>query len=517
MPFTKTSAWQTPHPADRIAGEFGLAARRRCVKNPQRHMKSFHPLFPPGLLASCTSAARAGTCCPRKWIAVAAVFLVACLDNTVSPALAAEARPNIIVVLADDFGWGDVGSYGSKTPTPELDRMAREGTRFTQFYVASPICSPSRAGLLTGQFPARWRITSFLQTRRGNRACEQDDFLSPRAPSLPRALKAAGYATAHIGKWHLGGGRDVTNAPPFSAYGYDVGLGTYESPEPAAEITATNWIWSARDRVKRWDRSRWMVDQTIRFLDAHTNQPCFVNLWLDDTHTPWIPSAQVQNNPGRRDTQRNFRLVLEEMDRQIGRLLAALRDTGAASNTLVIFLGDNGPLPTFNQDRTAGLRGSKLSLYEGGIRVPCLAWWPGRIPAARANTNTVLSSLDLFPMFLRLAGADAAGLSFDGEDLSAALLGQTPERRRALFWEYGRNTNSFAFPRAPQQRSPNVAVREGPWKLLIQSGGTGAELYNVVADRNEATNVISAHSAVAARLTRTALDWRRSLPEPERK
>jgi arylsulfatase A-like enzyme len=160
--------------------------------------------------------------------------------------------------------------------------MAREGTRFTQFYVASPICSPSRAGLITGQFPARWRITSYLQTRKGNRECEQADFLATNAPSLPRVLKAAGYATAHIGKWHLGGGRDVTNAPKFAAYGYDAGFGTYESPAPHPDITTTNWIWTPRDKVKRWERTRWMVDRTLEFLRTHPGQPCFVNLWLDD-------------------------------------------------------------------------------------------------------------------------------------------------------------------------------------------------------------------------------------------
>jgi arylsulfatase A-like enzyme len=126
-------------------------------------------------------------------------------------------RPHIIFILTDDFGWGDLGSYGGHfVPTPHLDRMARKGIRFTQFYVASPICSPSRTGLTTGMFPARWRITSFLQTRKGNAACEQADYLDSGAPSLARLLKSSGYATAHIGKWHMGGGRDVSTGEPFS-------------------------------------------------------------------------------------------------------------------------------------------------------------------------------------------------------------------------------------------------------------------------------------------------------------
>ena len=426
---------------------------------------------------------------------------------------AAEQRPNIIFILADDLGYGDLSCYGGEVPTPNLDRLAREGTRFTQGYVASPICSPSRAALITGQHPARWRITSYLQTRKGNRACEMADFLDPKAPSLPRALKAAGYRTAHVGKWHLGGGRDVTDAPAFKEYGYDVGFGTYESPEPHPSITATNWIWSMHDPVKRWDRTKWMVDRTVEFLRAHTNAPAFVNLWLDDPHTPWIPSEeQVQKRGPQGETKENLRKVLIEMDRQVGRLLAELRDAKLAEKTVVIFMSDNGPLPTFKQSRTANLRGSKLSLYEGGVRVPLIAWAPGRIPAGRVDERTVFSSLDMFPTFCELAGAPIpTDAPPEGRSMTAALFGKSIDRTTPLFWEYGRNTNSFGLPRGAN-RSPNVAMREGDWKLLVNADGTGTELYDLKKDPREESNLADKETARSARMKAAALEWRRSLP-----
>ncbi|HKQ36447.1 MAG TPA: sulfatase-like hydrolase/transferase [Verrucomicrobiae bacterium] len=428
---------------------------------------------------------------------------------------AAAERPNILLVLADDFGYGDVSAFGGAVPTPQIDRLAREGTRFTQFYVASPICSPSRAGLITGQFPARWRITSFLQTREGNSGCEQADFLDTNAPSLPRTLKAAGYATAHIGKWHLGGGRDVTNAPKFAAYGYDVGFGTYESPEPHPDITATNWIWSTYDRVKRHERTRWMVDRTLNILRERKGTPCFINLWFDDTHTPYVPSREQlvaagvkTENPSERQ---KYRAVLVEMDKQIGRLLDGLRASGA-TNTLVLFLGDNGALPAFG-NRNGALRASKLSLYEGGIRVPFIAHWPGHIPAAIANTTSVVAAVDFFPTLCAITGATPPkGIKFDGEDISKALFGRGFIRTKPLFWEYGRNTKWFKFPAAARDHSPNVAIRDGPWKLLVNDDGTNPELYNVIADPSETTNCARTEAAATRRFTEAALTWRQSLP-----
>jgi arylsulfatase A-like enzyme len=438
------------------------------------------------------------------------------------PAIAAAQedlkQPNVILILADDLGRGDLSCYGGKTPTPNLDRMAKEGVKFTRYYAGSPICSPSRCALLTGQYPGRWRITSFLQTRAGNKACDQDDFLDPQAQSLPRILRMAGYRTIHIGKWHLGGGRDVVAAPKFAAYGYDSGFGTWESPEPHKDLTARDWIWSAEEKVKRWNRTAWMVDRTLDVLREHPDRPCFVNLWLDDPHTPWVPTSDDQQvgkggkGAGKGDTPERLKKVLTEMDQQIGRLLAALRERKSDRPTLVIFLSDNGPLPTFDRARTAGLRGSKLSLYEGGLRVPCIAWAPRLVPSGVTNDTTVLSAVDLFPSLCTICRtAPPKGYKSDGEDLSPALLGQGPRRTKALFWEYGRNDKSFAFPKG-DDRSPSVAVRDGDWKLLVNADGTGVELYNLASDENETMNVANMRPDIAKRLTDLAVRWRRSLP-----
>ncbi|AMY10700.1 Arylsulfatase [Luteitalea pratensis] len=416
-------------------------------------------------------------------------------------------KPNIIVILADDLGPGDVGVYGGTlVPTPRLDALAAEGTRFTQYYSASPICSPSRAALITGQHPARWRITSFLQTRQGNAGAEMADSLDPRAPSLPRALKAAGYATAHIGKWHLGGGRDVTAPPKFAAYGYDEGVGTYESPEPHPDITSTNWIWADQDAVKRWERSAFFVDRTLDFLDRHQGTPAFVNLWLDDPHTPWVPDASSD----RKETPANLKPVLAEMDRQIGRLLDGLKARGLENDTLVIFASDNGALPTFDGQRSAPYRGHKLALYEGGIRMPFIVRWPGHVPAGRVDSRSVLIAQDLFPTLSAVAGAALPrDARLDGRNVLQAWRGRPLPSHGPLFWEYGRNDEFFKFG---PDRSPSLAVRRGDWKLLINPDGSRAELYDLATDPKESSNRAADKPDVVTALTDLVMAWRASWP-----
>ena len=453
------------------------------------------------------------------------ILLALAASDVAVAAQTGSSKPNILFILVDDMGWGDLGANGGAgVPTPRMDQLASEGMRFTQFYTASPICSPSRCGFITGQFPARWRITSYLQTRAGNRECEQADFLDPKAPSLVRAFKAAGYATAHIGKWHLGGGRDVTDAPKFAAYGYDLGLGTYESPEPAAALGLKSVPWSREtepQQVKRHDRTRWMVDETLTFVKQHAAQPWLVNLWLDDIHTPFVPSDEQRAAAGEGVGTAEYRAVLRDTDRQIGRLLDGLRDLNLDANTLVILAGDNGPQPSFDRKRTAGLRGMKWSLYEGGIRTPLVVRWPGIVPAGAVNSGTVVSAVDFLPTLCSLASVPAPyGVSFDGEDLSAAFRGGKQTRTKPLFWEYGRKPaakgakglRAFPYPSEPDSKSPNVALRDGRWKLLVNADGSRVELYDLDADPNETRNLAEARPDIARQLTERALAWKKSLP-----
>ena len=389
-----------------------------------------------------------------------------------------DNRPNIIYILTDDMGYSDVGSFGGNfVPTPNIDRIAANGRKFTHFYSAAPICSPSRAGFLTGVCPGRWNFSTYLDNRKHNQNAQQADFLDPSVPTIAKFFKKAGYATGHFGKWHMGGGRDVTNAPGFEKYGFDEHVSTYESPDPDPLITATNWIWSEKDSIKRWDRTKYFVDKTLDFLARHKGQPCYVNLWPDDVHTPWVPRVETEYTgkfPMNPEEEAAFRLVLKEYDVQIGRLLDGLVRLGLDKNTIVVFTSDNGPLPSFRGSRAAGLRGSKLSLYEGGTRMPFIISWPGHVAPGTVDEGSVLSALDMLPSLAAMAGVKLpSGHRGDGEDRSKVLTGAPSRRGADMFWEYGRNNIAFAYPQG-RDKSPNLAIRSGKYKLLMNHDGGDA-------------------------------------------
>ncbi|MGH9628788.1 MAG: sulfatase-like hydrolase/transferase [Bryobacteraceae bacterium] len=439
-----------------------------------------------------------------------------------------DVRPNIVVILVDDMGYGDPGCYGGEGPTANIDKLASQGVRFTQSYAASPICSPSRVGIMTGQCPARHGIYSYLDSRKRQRELGMRDFLNPEAATIPRTFQQAGYATAHFGKWHMGGGRDVDDAPLPKAYGFDESLVSFEGL--GDRVLPPGKLSDMSERLGRGEISHApkhelteiYVNRGIDFIKRNTDRPFYLHLWPNDVHDPFAPKPELLKKYDRYSSNKyvqQYFAVLDELDRQIGRLVDAIDSAGLREKTMIVFVSDNGPTawPRYYKEglqppgSTAGLRGRKWSLYEGGIRVPLFARWTGRIPEGRVNERTVMSTLDFFPSFCRLANLETPDIQFDGEDLSAALLGRTPERKTSLFWEYGRDP-SYLRPGLPEDQSPNLAIRDDRWKLLMNDDGSRVELYDLAKAEREQNNLASRHVDKAKRLSEQLLSWRRSLP-----
>ncbi|TCD05592.1 DUF229 domain-containing protein [Pedobacter frigidisoli] len=454
---------------------------------------------------------------------ISSIILIAALLINHSAAVAQAKsdtkaqQPNIIIILTDDMGFSDIGAFGGKfVPTPNLDRLAEGGLKLSQYYSAAPICSPSRVSLLTGMYPARWNFSTYLDNRKHNREAEQADFLDTSAPTIAKFFKAAGYATGHFGKWHMGGGRDVKNAPGFEEYGFDAHSSTYESPDPDKALTSTDWIWSEKDSVKRWDRTKYFVDKTLEFMAKSQGKPCFINLWPDDVHTPWVPRTEKEYTgkfPMNPQEEAAFKGVLKEYDVQIGRLLDGLKKMGADKNTIIIFTSDNGPLPSFRGTRALGLRGTKLSLYEGGTRIPFIISWAGHTPVNKIDEKSEVNSTDLLPSLAKMAGITLpSSFKGDGMDRSAIFYGKPGPREKEMFWEYGRNNIAFKYPKEPD-KSPNLAVRDGDWKLLMNNDGTDVQLYNISKDKKESVNVANANPKLTNELKDKLMVWWNSLPK----
>ncbi|MFC1758049.1 sulfatase [Planctomycetota bacterium] len=432
-------------------------------------------------------------------------------------------RPNIIVVFIDDMGWGDFSCFGNEhAKTPHVDRLAEEGVRFEQFYVNSPICSPSRTAISTGQYPQRWRITSYLAHRQQNTKRGMAQWLAPKAPMLARSLQEAGYATGHFGKWHMGGQRDVNDAPNITEYGFDASLTNFEGMGPKLlPLTlkpgnkTPGRIWANAERLGegfRWmQRSRiteGFVDEAIPFMEstAEDQRPFYVNLWPDDVHSPFWPPVDQWG-----DNKRELYLsVLQETDRQLGKLFDFIRNNETLrNNTLILVCSDNGP------EQGAGVagpfRGFKTQLYEGGIRSSLVAWGPGLIKGQQiVNRQSVFSAIDLVPTILEITNTPPPeGVTFDGEPLPDVLLGQSTASRSAPIY----------FRRPPDRDSfygdddlPDLAVRAGKWKFLCEYDGSDAELYDMENDRGESTNVARRNPAITKRLARSTVAWHQSMP-----
>jgi uncharacterized sulfatase len=454
------------------------------------------------------------------------LILITAAWLTLIPIQLNAAPPNLLVILIDDLGWADFSSFGNQdAKTPNVDRLAAEGLRFTQFYVNSPICSPSRTALSTGQYPQRWRITSFLSNRAENNRRGMAQWLAPAAPMLARMLKEHGYATGHFGKWHMGGQRDVPEAPMISEYGFDESLTNFEglgprllglcdahdgSP-PRRHALGSDLL--GRGPVIWYDRTQLTAGYTgaaIQFIEhaAANNQPFYVNLWPDDVHSPFFPPKDRLGDRSKRDL---FHGVLVTMDEQLGAVFDYIRNSEKLrDNTLIVLCSDNGPEP--GAGSAGKFRGHKGTLYEGGIRSPLVVWGPGLIDphkAGQKNETSVLAAIDIAPSLLSLAGATAPqDTRFDGENVATTLLGKTEASRQApIHWRRP--------PDRPGDRNenwPDLALREGAWKLLCEYDGSQPQLYNLTTDPGETTNVAATNDALVKRFTTAATAWHQSLP-----
>lgn len=442
----------------------------------------------------------------------------------------AADRPNFVFVFIDDMGYGDLSCYGNTdVATPNIDRLAAEGIRFEQFYVASPICSPSRVGITTGQYPARHLIHSYLNSRERNRERGMRNFLDPSVPAIARTFRDAGYATAHFGKWHMGGGRDVDDAPLPQAYGFDESLVSFEGlgdrilpPGGLSEQSKRLGQGTIRD-VPKHEMTEIYVDRAIDFIRRNKDRSFYLHLWLNDVHDRFFPKpellakfAKFASNPYRQE----YFAVIDEMDRQLGRLFREIDALGLDDDTILVLASDNGPTAWKRYydegydppGKTNGLRGRKWSLYEGGIREPLIVRWSGQAPAGATNSKTVVTAVDLFPTFCRLAGIPLPGTKFDGVDMSRAFRGDEPPREQPIFWEYGRDP-SYLRPGLESDRSPALAVRDGNWKLLMNPDGGGLELYDFRRGFDETENVAARHAEVTARLKSALAAWWNSIPK----
>lgn len=415
-------------------------------------------------------------------------------------------QPNIIFIFADDWGYGDLGIHGSTfVETPNIDRMASEGIDFVNFTVNSPVCSPSRTAVMTGQFPARNSIHQHFAGIEANQKRGMPDWLDPAVPMLPRLLQKAGYKTGHYGKWHLGKGK---GAPSEDAYGYD-GYATFNG--------------SGKNEIKSEGLAS--VQHAVDFIRRHKDQPFFINLWLHETHLPHFPLEKyLEQFENLDERKRVYASVVAEGDEGVGTILGLLEELGIDEHTLVVFSSDNGPeFPKdesakfhnnskrglggyYSVGETGGLTGQKRSLYAGGVRVPFIVRWPGVVPEGKTDSTSVMTAVDLMPTFLEVAGVELPeGFKPDGQSVLSAFQAEGFERTKPIYWEWkGPNEQPFTWP--------HMGIRDGRWKLITNAELRRTELYDLESDWAEAKDVYSEHPDVVQDLSAKLAAWKSTLP-----
>lgn len=437
-------------------------------------------------------------------------------------------RPNVIFVLIDDMGWADFSCFGNtEAETPNIDRLAAEGIAFEQFYVNSPICSPSRVAFSTGQYPARWGITSYLNNRKDNARRGVRNWLDLSAPMLARYLHEAGYATGHFGKWHMGGQRDVDEAPLIVEYGFDESITNFEGlgarvlplkfyPDTKKPVPHNLGSDSLGHGPVIWHNRAFVTEKFVQAATAFAryaagkDRPFYLNLWPDDVHTPVTPPVKKWGDGSDRHL---YLEVLMELDRQLGPLFDLVRgDERLRENTIVLICSDNGPEVGFG---SAGrLRGNKATLFEAGVRSSLVVWAPGlmaREAMGSRNGESVFSAVDLAPSLLSLTGTAAPeGVVFDGEDMSEVLMGRSRASRvKPLYFRRPPDRKVFR----QYEGLPDLSVRKGDWKCYCDYDGSNAMLYDLGSDVGEERDVAAEYPQVVDELVTELVRWNESMPQ----
>jgi arylsulfatase A len=399
------------------------------------------------------------------------------------PAITAE-KPNIVILLCDDLGYGDLSCFAHKEiRTPHLDQLAAEGVKLTHCYSSSPVCSPSRAGLMTGRIPNRLGIRDWIPADSGI-------FLRPGEMTIAQLLKSVGYRTCHAGKWHLNSKTDGSEPTPGEA-GFEHWLYTQNNAAPG-HLNPTNFVRNGKPAGKlEGPSSHLVVAEAVQFLEAHAGQPFFLNLWFHESHEPVAAAEEFRKLYPKEDNldRQHYYGDVSQMDSAVGKLLKYLDEHKLSDNTLVFFSSDNGP-ETLNRYRGANrsygspgpLRGMKLHITEAGYRVPGIIRWPGHTKAGTLCSEPVCN-VDLLPTLCAITGAKLPERKLDGADISPLFAGKPVQRPHPLYWQY-----DFAI-----SRPWVVSLRDGSWKLLANAALDTFELYNVVEDVGEAKDLAEKH------------------------
>lgn len=432
-----------------------------------------------------------------------AVFTVVSLLPFRQGAWAQETqRPNIIFIMADDLGWGELGCYGNTfNETPHLDELSRGGMRFTQAYAAAPVCSPTRASIMTGQYPARVRITDFLPGK-------TDRYLAPdKYLTINEVLGSAGYHTGIIGKWHLD--TDFEQHPGGPAeHGFDEVIGS------ETKYIADGDYFYPYDKISTFDEgdeNEYLTDrqssEACKYIERNKDHPFFLYLSFYSVHTRLDAPADLIDKYKQKLAQNDSSVrgnpvlaaMLERIDAGVGAVVKTLQENGLAENTLLIFFSDNGGAGKVGNN--AHLRAGKTWLYEGGIREPLLVYWPGTV-AAGAVSDVPVSSVDFYPTFAAAAGATyEKDVVLDGRNLLPLFNGDAAPRRDALYWHYPSETGNW-------EKRMASAVRKGDYKLMEIYAGDRLELYNLKADPSEQHNLADDKPRKVAELKKMLDSWK---------